>query len=463
MSLTFSDPGNISTLRRFRRSLIATLAVLGVVAVGAATSTLSQGPQLRISTIDEASAIRTSGSTLVLRSDRALGEVQASQIRITPDASFRLDTTDLDVRIVFDNPVQAGTEYRIEIDQVRPRALGASASWTTTFTTPPEEFFFLRKADSETELVRVVLDGSSPEVLYKAPGIISYAPVGVVYAVLRDVAGEKILELVDPASGGVDRIAMAPGLSVAGLATASWGTNLIVTVDTDPRSGLPATSRAFAVLDAVGTRTPDIPLGADGRPLATLKVAVSAVSGRVVVWLQNQTLVLFDPLTETVLPLGVAQELWGFDSEGRSVIFVDSLGTVAVDLQTREETRVPAGTLDGFPVSHEFTTQSPKGDFYQRVLVPGFEDGPPFALVTVDASDGRQRRVVGSLERPESMGSLGLSANGQYLIVETNPETTRVGFAGLPADVVQDKTELVLFDVVADVIAQRFQGYSFSW
>lgn len=461
MSLTFSDPGSTSTQRGFRRAVWLVVLIFILVATGATAVTLSEGPRLRGVVIDEANSLQTTGAILALRSDRAVTAVTVDMVGVTPAAEFTVESSDTVVRIVFAEPLLASTRYSVVVEGVSPRGLGAVSTWATSFQTPAEELLFVRAAGDVDELVSLRLDGQSPQVLYRAPGIQSFARVGVVLAVLRTVDDDTFIELVDPVSGGVDRVATTPGYQVTQMAHSAWGTSLVVTVDysvgsSDVRS-------ALALVDTVGLREPEIIEGISGQPLGVLKMAVSPVSGNIVVWLRDQTLVLFDPLTGIIVPLGNAAELWGLDSLGARVVAVDSLGTLGRNLATGEEIRVPAGTLEGFVVSHEFTVMAPDGTTYQKVRVPGVGEGPPFFVVTVDEGEGIHRRVWGSVQRPESVGALALSANGQYLVIAHNRNPHPLGFAGLPPTVVREETSLVIWDTHAGAVYATEPGFSFTW
>ena len=462
MSLTFSDPGSPSSPQRYRWGLLGIVLVTSLVALVAVVGTLAEGPRLRSATIDEATAIQASGVSLALRSDRAVAAVSESQVTITPETPFSVETTELDVAVIFDQPLLAATTYRVSVNSVVPRGFGASGTWETSFQTPPEELLYLRSAGALDELVRVVLDGSAPELVYQAEGILSFARVGVVYAVVRSVDGETFLELVEPSSGAVDRIPVTPGITLAGMARSAWGTTLVLTVDAELR-GKAGTFRALALLDTLGSRTPEVVEGADGNPLGVTKVAVSDVSGNIVVWLRNQSLVRFDPLTGIVVPLGTAAELWGFDALGESALYVDSLGTLARSLADGSENRIPAGALEGFPVFHEFTVLGPDGTAFQRVVVPGLADGPPFTVVTEETSDAVHTRLIGSLQTPQSIGAIGLSPNGQYLVAEVNPAPSLTGFVGLDPEIIRRDTTLVIYDTRAQAIFAEIPGYAFTW
>lgn len=461
MSLTFSDPGSTTTPQGFRRGVWALILVFLIIVSGASALTLSEGPRLRDVVVDEASLVRTAGAVLALRSDRAVTPVSTEMVQVSPAADFSVESSDTVVRIVFSEPLRAATRYQVTISGVSPRGLGAESNWATSFDTPAEELLYVRAAGEMDELVLLGLDGKPPEVLYQAAGIQSFARVGVVYAVLRSVDGDTFIELVDPVSGGIDRLAETPGFPVTQMASAAWGTSLIVTVDYS--SGGRTVRDALAVLDTVGLREPEVVAGLDGQPLGVLKMAVSPVSGSVVVWLRNQSLILFDPLTGIIVPLGNATELWGMDSLGDRSVAVDSLGTVAKNFSTGEEIRIPAGTLESFPVSHEFTVMAPDGTTYQRVRVPGFDDGLPFFVVTLDTGEGVHQRIFGNVQTPESIGNLGLSPNGQYLVITSNSRSHPLGFAGLLPDVARQESVLVIWDTEANAVYATEPGYSFSW
>lgn len=457
---TFSDHGTAAGARPFRRGLWSTIALLGAVAFIAGLLTLTEGPKLRSMSLDEQSSIRTAGE-ITLRSDRALATSPLASIRITPEVSFSVTQKDLVLRLILDEPLLAGTNYEVEVNGVEPASLGASGNWSASFRTPFEELLYLRAAGAETELVRVVLDGSQPEVIYRAPGITSFAAVGAVFGVHRIWAGESILELVEPNSGAVDRMALGPEIIVTSLARASRGTSLIIEVDRKAEGR--QEKGILALVDTLGSREPEVVLGPGGNSLGVRKVAVSSESGNIVAWLRDSTLVVFEALTQTVIPLGSAAELWGFDSSGTSVIFVDSLGTIALNLSTGVETRIPAGQLDGSSVFHQLTTLSPQGLSYQRVLLPGFVGEPDFSLVTEGDAEGRHRHLLGSLSTPESIGDLQLSPNGQYLAVEINPVATPLGYPALSDDVIRNTTELVILDLANDTVLLSTPGFSFAW
>ena len=319
MSLTFSDRGVTPGAKDFRSLVVVMVTVLTLVIVGVGAWSMLQGPKLRDVQIDESSLHQRSGAFVALRSDRAIDPVGIDQVRITPEAPFTLDDDGLSVRLTFEQPLLADTEYRVDVSGVRPSGLGQEGSWSTTFTTGGFDFVFLRDLGDTTEIHRAVPGVSGSEVLYSAPGIVSVTPVASIVAVVREVGGERSLELIDPSTGVAERVVLPPGFEIVDLANASWGTTLVTIQNVTPPA-IESVFGALVLLDVLSDRTPEIVRGISGQPLSVRSVAVSPQSGEILVWQKNQELVRFNPLTQVVLPVGTAAELWGFDSLGTQAL-----------------------------------------------------------------------------------------------------------------------------------------------
>ena len=462
MSLTFSDSGAATSYRTYRTTVAVVLTALLVLVGVVATLTVLHGPQLRSVSADTQGLVTRGGVTVTLRADRALTPIVTSQLEITPDARFEVETIGLTLRLTFVEPLRADETYRITVGDVRPRNFGPGSNWSTEFTTGALDFFYISEAGQNTALMRAVAPRRSPEMLYEAPGIVGFTRVGAVMAVLREVSNDTVLELLDPESGLVETIAFPPGVEILSLASAPWGTSVVVMVNL--AVGQPGEVRGtVALIDMLGSRKPEVVLGVDGNPVSARNVVVSAVGGDVVIWLKGQGLLRFDPLTTDVVPVGSATEVWGFDAGGGSLVYVDGLGTVIQNLRTGELTRVPLGEVNGFTLSHEKTTVAPDGTTVQRVVLPGIDGGNPFMVVTRDDGSGIHQVLTGSLSSPESVGAIRLSPNGQYVLVEHNTASTPLGYVGLSARQVAVGTVVRVIDVATNTVVDEFLGHSFIW
>ena len=156
MSLTFSDRGVSPGRTSFRTLVITLITLLSVVIVGVGAWSMLQGPQLRDVQSDEQSLHQRAGAFVALRSDRAIEPIDIDQVRITPDVPFALEDDGLSIRLTFDQPLLANTEYLVEVTGVTPAGLGQEGSWSTTFTTGGFDFVFLREVGDTREVHRAV-------------------------------------------------------------------------------------------------------------------------------------------------------------------------------------------------------------------------------------------------------------------------------------------------------------------
>lgn len=462
MSLTFSDEGVSASQRAFVRARRALFFILGAAIVVAAGWSFLQGPQLRSVSSGGAEFHERASSTVVLRSDRAIEPLLAADVTVSPHADFTVEMEATSLSITFDNPLLSNTTYDISVAEVTPRGWGRTTQWTAQLRTGTFDFLYLRDVGAEVRLVRASPHAANEDVIHQAQGIQGFAEVGAVIALLREDDEGPILELLDPPSGQVERIALPPGFEPRYLAPESWGTTLVLIADSlDERGGLQSDS--VAMMDVLGDRQPEIVEGLSGEAVSVRSVMVSPLTGDVVLWHKNQDLARFDPLTRTLLPVGRAFEVWGFDAAGRSVAYVDGQGTLLYDLVTGDITRVARGELEGIPVIHEKMSRTPAGANVHRVRLPGLTDLPPYYLLTVEKQEGVHTRLTGSLESPESIGDLGLSRNGEYALVEVNPQPTFLGYPGLTRDQIAQGTVVRLIDVEEGAVVRQWPGHSFQW
>lgn len=462
MTLTFTDRGTTPGTPSFRALVVTIIATLAIVIVGVAVWSMVQGPQLRGIVTDESTLHQRSGVTLTLLSDRAIQPVSADQIRVTPAAPFTLEDDGLGIHVTFSQPLLADTQYQVEVLGLRPQGWGQEGSWIVTVNTEGLDFLYLRDSDGTREIHRARPGVQGSQVIYRAEGIVSMAPVASVLAVLREVGDESWLELVDPSTGLAERIATPPGFEVVDLANAAWGTTLVTIANVSEPSDQ-SVYGALVLLDVLGDRTPRIATGIAGEPLSVRSVEVSGGSGEILVWQKNRELVRFNPLTEVVLPLGTASELWGFDALGSQALYVDALGTLSQDLSTGQLNRVPRGEFEGIALRHQKFVQTPSGLRIHRAQLPGLGDGDPFSIVTREDDGGIHHLVMGALDAPGSIGDLSVSPNGQFLLVEVNSASSPLGYQGLTAEEIASGTVVRVIDLRDNSMVGEFPGFGFVW
>jgi len=462
MSLTFSDRGASSGRREFRFVTLVCVFIL-VAGIGIAAGwSFVQGPRLHGITVDVNSLSKRSDSTLTLRLDRAISGVSANQITIRPSAPFEVQHRGLDIELTFLRPLLADTQYEIQVSDLRPSALGRAGNFSAKFETGTFQFLYLTQTSGMVQVREASLDRSPSRVLFEARGIRSAISVASILAVVSESENGRILRLVDPDSGAEEIVNFPPGFELVNLAKASWGTTLILTANLHRENG-DIDYDALVLLDVLGDRVPEPVTGFTDEPLSVRSVHVSSTSGEILIWLKSREVLRFNPLTNVLLPIGTASELWGFDSLGEHALYVDSLGTVAQNISTGEIARVPAGKWEGTFVDHQKFLLAPDATRVHRVQVPGISDGNPYDLVTVEKEEGVHEWLAGSIDVPGSIGDIGLSANGQYLLVEFNPLSSEIGFQGLSQAQVRNSTAIQIFDLSKGSKIDEFPGFSFRW
>lgn len=462
MTLTFSDRGTTPGALSFRALVVTIIATLAFVTVGVGVWSMVQGPQLRGVVTDESTLHQRSGATLSLLSDRAIESVTSDQIQITPATSFAFEDDGLGIHLTFLQPLLADTQYQVKVSGVRPQGWGQEGSWEATIRTGGFDFLFLRETGGTREIHRARPGEQGTQVLYRAEGIVAMTSVASVLAVLREVGDESWLELVDPTSGLAERIVTPPGFEVVDLANASWGTTLVAVANVTETSD-DSVYGALVLLDVLSDRSPRVVRGIAGDPLSVRSVEVSGGSGEILVWQKNRELVRFNPLTEVVLPLGTASELWGFDALGTHALYVDALGTLAQDLATGQLTRVPRGEFEGIGLRHQKFALTPSGLRIHRVQLPGLGDGDPFSIVTREDDEGIHTLVTGALDTPGSIGDLSVSPNGQFLLVEVNSASSPLAYQGLTAREIATDTVVRVIDLRDNSVVGEFPGFGFVW
>jgi hypothetical protein len=262
---TFSD-GSGGTQRRYRRSLGFVLVLLISAGFLITAINVLQGPQLRLTSADSAGLVTRSQVSVTLQSDRALEAVTSDQVTVAPSAPFTVTTDGLVIRLRFTLPLKANTTYDVFVTGVAAKNLGTTSTWSTSFTTDPLDFLFLEARDQTTALVQASPHNSSPITLYEAPGITAFSRVASVIAIMREHGSDASLEILDPASGEVERLSFPPGIELVDVAPVSWGASAIVVVNSVGDDDVPVFG-AVAMVDLLGERTPSLITALDGTPV----------------------------------------------------------------------------------------------------------------------------------------------------------------------------------------------------
>lgn len=146
--------------RTFAASFGIVLGVLMVLGLGGAAASVAQGPRVTDVFVDPAAAAAASGSRLIVTTTQSLADVDPSQVTVSPETPFQVDTSGRSVGVRFTLPLWDDTEYTVKIAGVASLGGGPTATLTETFRTPKAQVYLLQRgADGGDLIYRTDLSG----------------------------------------------------------------------------------------------------------------------------------------------------------------------------------------------------------------------------------------------------------------------------------------------------------------
>ncbi|MCR2827642.1 hypothetical protein [Microbacterium sp. zg.Y909] len=217
--------GGLRRDRRRRSFAVAFAVVVGLLVlvglVGAGIAAL-QGPRVTGVQSDPAAAISASGSRFIVTTSRSLQEVDPSQVTVTPETPFTVDTSGRSVGVRFTLPLYDDTEYTVRIEGLQAVGGGPTSDVVETMRTPPLEMFLLRRSEGGDTVFRTDLAGEGVPV-FEHPHIEDFRATSsrLVISVRED---DRTALIVTDRDGGNPTQLALPGVGrVANLQSADRG------------------------------------------------------------------------------------------------------------------------------------------------------------------------------------------------------------------------------------------------
>lgn len=212
--------------RAFASTFAIVVALLALIGAGAAAASVLQGPRVTDVSVDASAAAEASGSRLIVTTTQTLAEIDPSQVTITPETPFAVDTSGRSVGVRFTLPLWDDTEYTVTIDDVTSLGGGPTSTITETFRTPPAEVYLLqRDTTSGDDLIyRTDLTGQNAVAVFRHPHIEDFRATTehLVVSVLTE-ADEAGLIVTDLDGGDQQDLALPGEGYVSNLQTADRG------------------------------------------------------------------------------------------------------------------------------------------------------------------------------------------------------------------------------------------------
>ena len=208
--------------RAFVGAFAIVVGVLAVLGLAGAAASVAQGPRVTDAYVDPEAAAAASGARLIVTTTQSLAEVDPSQVTITPETPFVVDTSGRSVGVRFTLPLWDDTEYTVTIDDVASLGGGPTATITQTFTTPAAEVFLMQRGTNSGDLIyRTDLTGQNAVPVFRHAHIEDFRATSqhLVVSVrtdddqagliVTDLDGENAHELPLPGDGFVSNLQTA--------------------------------------------------------------------------------------------------------------------------------------------------------------------------------------------------------------------------------------------------------------
>ena len=462
MSPTSTDAG--ADERRFRRALaftVATLAVLCIVFLGLG---YLQGPKLASAQVDVDAVTSQSGQQLRLFANQAVAHVDEKQVSVTPAVPFSVSTTGDVIAVQFDQRLDYATNYTVSVAGVTSVYLAQPATVDYSFTTGTPDLFYLDRGEPDDAIVSTGISGAARQVIYSARHIQDFAVLATTFAVVT-LADDHTssLSLVSRAGDVTEPLLLPDTGSIRDLDAAASGSLFGFTL-TSAAAGLGQlnASTLYTYDITTGRRTVEPVLGLDGRPMNVLGWQFVPGTNTIIALNIDRSLILVDPATKTVTPLGQYQELDKVSPDGSVVTVTDSNGAASYDLATGTETRLTASPLQGAQGFLGATQVLANGDRVEKVVIPDATGTRFSSLLVYD--DGTSSRVL--YQTPNGLGSINdfsVSPNGQYVAIETVPDAASSVSDGYYYDARATSVTTVIVALDSGAQTRSVEGFALQW
>lgn len=456
---------------RFRRGLIATVAVLALACAGLGTASVLQGPRLQAAVVDVDAAV--SGPALLrLVIDEAIAPLEADQVSITPEVPLTAES-DRDVVLVsLGRALDYGTSYEVRLRGVVAAAGGVSSDVTYRIDTPAFSATWLQRTGGGDRILRGS-PGSPPELVFQGDRIQDYVMLpGAVFLVTLDVSGTAFASIVaTDGSGNVEQLVL-PGGAPARIenVTASGNTILYTFTTIDPgaakQAGLPVFDHDLFQLDLEGSHGSVVVTGADGGTLAVDTVVPVPGASEVLIHARAGGVYRYglDPATPPTLLASFA-EMFALSADDAVLSVSDAFGPVLYDLDDGTEDRIVASPLDdsGRVPFVGGVIPLTDGRWIERALVPNADQSAFDSSIAID--DGTTARTLYAPD-VDGASTLGyrLTPNERYLLVETSPGGASLDASdGYGQDARPRDVTVLVIDVGSGAVVAQWQGSHARW
>lgn len=447
--------------RAFAVTFAAVVGALAVLGLGGAAVSVAQGPRVTDVSVDPAAAVEASGSRLIVTTSQSLAEIDPSQVTVTPETPFDVDTSGRSIGVRFTLPLWDDTEYTVRIDDVASLGGGPTATVTESFRTPAAQVYLLQRGTGDGDVIyRTDLSGERATAVFRHPHIEDFRATTAHLVMSVRTEDDQAGLIVTDLDGGDERSLPLPGDGfVSNLQSADRG-ELIGYTFSD--ADLTAESGRESRLFTASLKDPEA---------EPVEIAVEGADPRVAEW-------RFVPDTDSILllsfdgsllltgsggdgatALGTAMTLEGI-ARGSSEAVVDRVEeTTVIDLTDAGEEPLVAPDVELGGTSS--VTPLPDGSTIRTAAV--LEDGTPTGRTSVAlvAADGATR-VLTEVADTDAVLQVCVSPSARYAAVLVAPDAVANAYDTYQLPLPErPETRVVALEDGSPVVA--LNGSAISW
>lgn len=447
--------------RAFAVTFAAVVGALAVLGLGGAAVSVAQGPRVTDVSVDPAAAVEASGSRLIVTTSQSLAEIDPSQVTVTPETPFDVDTSGRSIGVRFTLPLWDDTEYTVRIDDVASLGGGPTATVTESFRTPAAQVYLLQRGTGDGDVIyRTDLSGERATAVFRHPHIEDFRATTAHLVMSVRTEDDQAGLIVTDLDGGDERSLPLPGDGfVSNLQSADRGELIGYTFsDADLTADSGRESRLFTA----SLKDPE------AKPV---EIAVEGADPRVAEW-------RFVPDTDSILllsfdgsllltgsggdgatALGTAMTLEGI-ARGSSEAVVDRVEeTTVIDLTDAGEEPLVAPDVELGGTSS--VTPLPDGSTIRTAAV--LEDGTPTGRTSVAlvAADGATR-VLTEVADTDAVLQVCVAPSARYAAVLVAPDAVANAYDTYQLPLPErPETRVVALEDGSPVVA--LNGSAISW
>lgn len=430
-------------LRSFRRRLGVTVVILALICATLVVLDHLQGPKLQAAQIDTVRAVSQPNQQLRLFANELIAPIRDRQVTITPATPFVSRVNAGAISVQFQTRLLSGVRYSVVVRGVTSAYEQQQSTFNYSFTTDAAQLFYLDRRDPgagtgadgedsiiETGITAATGTGSADRrVVYSARHIQSFVRFGNVLAVaLINDDHSSALRLVALSDKAIENVVLPGKGQLNSLAVSDTGVLGFVYSSVLPAAGeeQDATSRldkTLLALNLAGSHQPQPVLGLGNHPFQTLTwlfipggAAAAVLSG------DNSLFVANLGSTTPATPLGQFSGLMSAALDGSRLVVSDPFGPLALDIATRQTTRLPPNSLRGVtPYGGDVVLVGKNQTRIQEVVILDSVTGSFSGYVVLNR--GLSSKII--YQNADQLGNIEtfrVSPNGQYVAVTVVPD-----------------------------------------